>query len=107
VDWDWDNTLRNRDLRPQPIPVLELFEEHWRVMAPTGRVVTCAAYRLDGPGVELRAGYSQDEVPPQPAVDGPYTRACCRRNVAGLNNPEGTHGTADQQTARTVLNALV
>ena len=61
MDWDWDNTLRNRDLRPQPIPVLELFEEHWRVMAPTGRAVTCAAYRLDGPGGELRAGYSQDE----------------------------------------------
>ena len=42
--------------------MLELLEEHWRVLAPTGRVVTCASYSGDGPGVEVRAGYSATEI---------------------------------------------
>jgi hypothetical protein len=39
---------------------LELLEERWRVVGPSGRVVTCAVYRPKGPGVEVRAGYSVD-----------------------------------------------
>jgi hypothetical protein len=60
MDWDW-HSLGERHLRQQPLQVLELLEEHWRVVAPSGRVVTCAAYRVDGPGVEVRAGYSLDD----------------------------------------------
>jgi hypothetical protein len=62
MDWDWDNPSSDRQSHPQPLQVLELLEEQWRVMAPTGRVVTCAAYRVDGPGVEVRAGYSLEDV---------------------------------------------
>jgi hypothetical protein len=39
---------------------LELLEERWRVVGPSGRVVTCAVYRPKGPGVEVRAGYAVD-----------------------------------------------
>ena len=57
MPWDW-NTLNRRHSHRQPFHVLELLEEHWRIVAPTGRVVTCASYRVNGPGVEVRAGYS-------------------------------------------------
>ena len=46
-------------LRPQTCR-LALLEECWRVVGPSGRVLTCAIYRVEGPGVELRAGYSVD-----------------------------------------------
>ena len=62
MDWNWDKPASDGQLRSEQLQVLELLEEHWRVMAPTGRVVTCAAYRIDGPGVEVRAGYSIDDV---------------------------------------------
>jgi hypothetical protein len=56
MNWDWDNAPRNN--RAQLRRVLELLEEYWRVMAPSGRVIVCSSYRVDGPGVEVRAGYS-------------------------------------------------
>jgi hypothetical protein len=36
--------------------MLTLLEECWRVVGPSGRVITCAVYQVDGPGVEVRAG---------------------------------------------------
>jgi hypothetical protein len=60
MKWDWHNAVQDPGLHRQRRRVLELIEEHWRVMPPTGRVVTCAAYRIDGPGIEVRAGYSVD-----------------------------------------------
>jgi hypothetical protein len=60
-------------VRPEPAPLLELLEERWRVVGPSGRVLTCAVYRVEGPGVELRAGYSAD-------------RFHCTRRVAGLRD---------------------
>ena len=61
VEWDWDTAPAKRHALAESLGRLELLEEHWRVVAPTGRVVTCASYSLDGPGIELRAGYSPDE----------------------------------------------
>jgi hypothetical protein len=39
---------------------LTLLEEHWRLVGPSGSILTCGAYRPKGPGVEVRAGYSVD-----------------------------------------------
>jgi hypothetical protein len=58
---DWDN-IRNRTPRPQPKPLLKQLEIYWRMRAPSGRVVTCGIYRTDGPGVEVRAGFSEDDL---------------------------------------------
>jgi len=55
MPWNWAHP------RNLPLQRLELLEEHWRVLTPTGRVVTCASYRVDGPGVEVRVGYSPTE----------------------------------------------
>ena len=55
MPWNWDHPRR------LPLQRLELLEEYWRILAPTGRVVTCASYRVDGPGIEVRAGYSPTE----------------------------------------------
>ena len=60
MNWDWDNAVRDARRHPHPLRLLEMIEEHWRVMGPNGRVITCAAYAVDGPGVEVRAGYSVD-----------------------------------------------
>jgi hypothetical protein len=61
MSWNWNST-NDADPHRRPLQVLELLEEHWRVVAPTGRVLTCASYRVDGPGVEVRAGCSPDDV---------------------------------------------
>jgi hypothetical protein len=58
---DWDN-VRGENPRPlAPPPLLHLIEERWRVVGPTGRIITCAVYGVEGPGVEVRAGYSAEE----------------------------------------------
>jgi hypothetical protein len=62
MDGDWENALGERHLHPKPLQVLELLEEQWRIVGPSGRVITCAAYRIDGPGIDVRAGYSPDDV---------------------------------------------
>jgi hypothetical protein len=61
MDWDWDTARHQPHSRRQALYGLELLEERWRVVGPTGRVVTCAVYRGNGPGVEVRAGYSLHE----------------------------------------------
>jgi hypothetical protein len=44
-----------------PAAVFELLETCWRVREPSGRVVTCAMYRVPF-GLELRVLYSDDDV---------------------------------------------
>lgn len=41
---------------------LTLLETCWRLRGPSGRVLTCAVYRIAAPGVEVRVGYSDDDV---------------------------------------------
>ena len=60
MDWDWDTPRDQRHSRQTPYR-LELLEERWRIVGPSGRVLTCAVYRGEGPGVEVRAGYSLHE----------------------------------------------
>ena len=44
-----------------PLRLLEMVEEHWWALGPQGRVITCAVYSFDGPGVDVPAGYSVDD----------------------------------------------
>jgi hypothetical protein len=32
------------------------------VAGPSGRVITCGIYRTEAPGVEVRAGFSEDDL---------------------------------------------
>jgi hypothetical protein len=43
-------------------PLLHLLETSWRLKAPSGGVVSCGIYRTEGPGLELRAGFSEDDL---------------------------------------------
>jgi hypothetical protein len=61
MDWEWNDTHVKPNQRPRPLQVLEMLREHWRVVGPSGRVITCAVYRVDAPGLQLRAGYSAEE----------------------------------------------
>jgi hypothetical protein len=58
---DWAN-IRNTTPRPKAEPPLHLLETCWRMRAPSGRVVSCGIYRTEGPGLELRAGYGDDDL---------------------------------------------
>jgi hypothetical protein len=58
----WDN-VRGENPRPAaPPPLLHLLETCWRMKTPSGRIVTCGIYRTDGPGIEVRAGVSEDDL---------------------------------------------
>lgn len=48
--------------RPPQEPRLQLLEPAWRLQSPTGRIVACGLYGTDKPGVEVRAGFSEDDV---------------------------------------------
>jgi hypothetical protein len=52
----FDDGEPHRDFRDR-----ELVEESWRAIGVDGRIVTCAIYRLYGPGFEVRVGYSTTE----------------------------------------------
>lgn len=43
-------------------PRLERIEICWRVVGPSKRVLTCALYRTDAPGVEVRSSYTEDSL---------------------------------------------
>jgi hypothetical protein len=58
---DWGN-IRNTTPPPKPEPLLHLLETCWRMRAPSGRVITCGIYRTEGPGLEVRAGFSEDDL---------------------------------------------
>ena len=36
----------------------EVLEERWRAIGVDGHIVTCSIHRVDGPGLEVRVGYS-------------------------------------------------
>jgi hypothetical protein len=58
---DWDN-IRNTESRRASEPLLHRLETCWRLRAPSGRVITCGIYRTEGPGLEVRAGFSDDDL---------------------------------------------
>ena len=37
-------------------------EIEWRIKGLSGRVLMCAIYRTDAPGLEVRVGYDEDDV---------------------------------------------
>lgn len=41
-------------------PSRDVIEVCWRAQSPTGRIITCAVYAIDSPGVELRASDNSD-----------------------------------------------
>ena len=55
----WEERMGPRP--PAPAPRLELLETCWQLTGPTGKTITCGVYAVDGPGVEVRAGYSLDD----------------------------------------------
>lgn len=40
----------------------DLVELVWRVRGPSGKVLTCGIYRTTAPGLEVRVGYSLDDI---------------------------------------------
>ena len=59
---DWDNVRGEKPRPPVQLPLLLLLETCWRMKTPSGRVVSCGIYRTDGPGLEVRAGLSEDDL---------------------------------------------
>jgi hypothetical protein len=59
---DWDNVRGEKPSRPMPLPMLDLLETCWRLTATSGRILTCGIYRTDAPGLEVRAGYGDDDL---------------------------------------------
>lgn len=57
---DWE-AIRG-GARRETVPRLHLIEVCWRMRGRAGRVVTCGIYRIDGPGLEVRAGFSDDDL---------------------------------------------
>ena len=55
----WDERMRSRQ---QTQPRIELLEDCWVLATPTGKRIHCGIYRVAGPGVELRCGFSEDDV---------------------------------------------
>jgi hypothetical protein len=55
----WEERMTRR---PEPEARLDLLETAWRLRTPRGRILTCAIYRTDTPGVEVRAGFSEDDL---------------------------------------------
>lgn len=55
----WEERTTPR--RPRE-PRLELLEPAWQLQAPSGRVLACGIYATDKPGVEVRAGFSEDDI---------------------------------------------
>ena len=47
---------------PDPEPRLELLETCWRLRTPHGRILSCGIYRTDAPGLEVRAGLSEEDL---------------------------------------------
>ena len=48
--------------RPPTAPRLERIETCWYVTSPGGKTVSCGIYRTDAPGLEVRAGYAEDDL---------------------------------------------
>jgi hypothetical protein len=48
--------------RPPSPPRLELLETCWQMRTPSGRVISCGIYLTEGPGLEVRAGFSEDDL---------------------------------------------
>jgi hypothetical protein len=39
----------------------QLLEDRWRAIGVDGRIMTCSIYGVDGPGFEVRVGYSSGD----------------------------------------------
>jgi hypothetical protein len=59
---EWDNVRGEKLPAPVAPPMLHLLETCWRLKAPSGRVVSCGIYRTEGPGVEVSAGFSDEDL---------------------------------------------
>lgn len=55
----WDEMFAPR---PPVGPTLKLLETCWRVRTPSGRVVSCGIYADNAPGLEVRAGFSEEDL---------------------------------------------
>jgi hypothetical protein len=55
----WDERMTRR---PEREPRLELLETCWKLRTPKGRLLTCGIYRTDVPGLEVRAGFSDEDL---------------------------------------------
>ena len=58
---DWDNVRGQKPRPPAPLPTLDLLENCWRMKSPSGRIIACGIYRTEAPGLEVRAGFSDDD----------------------------------------------
>ena len=58
---DWNN-VRTPQPRPQDPPSATLIEKAWQLRAPSGRVITCGIYSDAAPGLDVRVGFSEDDL---------------------------------------------
>lgn len=57
---DWSR-VRETSQHPSAAPP-ERIEACWRIKGPSGKVFECGIYRTAAPGVEVRAGYGEDDL---------------------------------------------
>lgn len=55
----WEQRMTRR---PEPEPLLELLETCWQFLGPSKRVLTCGIYAIGAPGLEVRVGYSAEDL---------------------------------------------
>src|SRR5688572_8361077 len=60
-EWDWKKIYQEAGPAPAPAP-LEQIETCWRMVGLSKKVITCVVYEVQGPGVEVRCGYSDDDL---------------------------------------------
>jgi hypothetical protein len=59
---DWTK-VKDEGYAHRQEPALRLIELCWRLQAPHGqRVVSCGIYAVEGPGIEVRCGFSDDDL---------------------------------------------
>ena len=59
MDWDLVRSVGSRPVPPKP----QLLETCWRFQSKQGpRIVTCGLYRVLAPGIEVRVGYSDEDL---------------------------------------------
>jgi hypothetical protein len=58
---DWDRAYTPSPALTDPAAPTPL-EVYWRIRTPSNKVVTCAIVRDAAPGLEVRAGFSDDDI---------------------------------------------
>jgi hypothetical protein len=60
---DWNRGTHDAAVPTTPEPSSSaLIETVWRLRAPSGRVLTCGIYRDAAPGLDVRCGFSDEDL---------------------------------------------